>query len=148
VTARLLAVAAGEVERIQDQCPLVWRRQVPGFFRVAQPAAAVLQNLPDNALLLTGRGTVTSELQAVECHPAIITLPRVSTTPLALAPDQPYSGNAPLAATQAGWPEIAPRRFQPQWPSAADQDPQSAWPPPRQPSQPRWRDDFPPDQRA
>jgi hypothetical protein len=43
---------------------------------------AVLQNLPDNALLLTTKGTISADLQAVECHPSIITLPRASTKPL------------------------------------------------------------------
>lgn len=46
---------------------------------------AVLQRLPDNALLLTTRPAGTG-LQPVECHPAIVTLPNVSTTPLAPAP--------------------------------------------------------------
>jgi hypothetical protein len=48
---------------------------------------AVLQNLPDNALLLPTRGA--GRLAAVECHPAIITLPGVSTTPLFPAQTRP-----------------------------------------------------------
>ena len=40
---------------------------------------AVLQNLPDQALLLVTRGSGRPVLQPVECDPAIITLPRVST---------------------------------------------------------------------
>jgi hypothetical protein len=43
---------------------------------------AVLQNLPDHALLLVTRGPGGPALQPVECDPAIITLPRVSTMPL------------------------------------------------------------------
>lgn len=38
----------------------------------------VLQNLPDNALLLVTR---SAGMQSVECHPAIVTLPGVSMTP-------------------------------------------------------------------
>ena len=45
----------------------------------------VLQNLPDTALLMTGRLAGTG-LQPVECHPAIVNLPHVSTTTLAPAP--------------------------------------------------------------
>jgi hypothetical protein len=45
-----------------------------------EPAA--LLNLPDNALLLTGCGTLGVDLQAVECHPSIIALPGASTKPL------------------------------------------------------------------
>lgn len=45
----------------------------------------VLQNLPDYALLLTERGRTGSRVRAVECDPAILTLPGVSTRPLAPA---------------------------------------------------------------
>ena len=43
---------------------------------------AVLQNLPDHALLLVTRGPGGPALQPIECDPAIITLPRVSSSPL------------------------------------------------------------------
>lgn len=43
---------------------------------------AVLQNLPDQALLLVTRGPGGPVLTSVECDPAIVTLPRVSTAPL------------------------------------------------------------------
>lgn len=46
----------------------------------------VLQSLPDHALLLMNRGTAGSDLQPVECDPAIVTLPRVSTPPLTAVP--------------------------------------------------------------
>jgi hypothetical protein len=46
---------------------------------------AVLQSLPDHALLLTVRGPSGPELRAVECDPAISALPGVSTRPLAPA---------------------------------------------------------------
>jgi hypothetical protein len=49
----------------------------------------VLQNLPDNALLLVTRAARTG-MQSVECHPAIVTLPGVSMTPAPpLADHQP-----------------------------------------------------------
>jgi hypothetical protein len=51
----------------------------------------VLQNLPDNALLLVTR-TARTGMQSVECHPAIVTLPGVSMTPgpgLVEPPSQP-----------------------------------------------------------
>jgi hypothetical protein len=81
---------------------------------------AVLQNLPDNALLLTAR-PAGAGLQPVECHPAIITLPNVSTAPL-----NPAAG-------QAGRPQIAPRTSQPQWPQPPDREPaRPPWPPPRE----------------
>jgi hypothetical protein len=47
---------------------------------------AVLQNLPDHALLLTARGRSGPRLRAVECDPDIIALPNVSTSPLAPVP--------------------------------------------------------------
>ena len=43
---------------------------------------SVLQNLPDQALLLVTRGSGGPALTSVECDPAIVTLPRVSTAPL------------------------------------------------------------------
>jgi hypothetical protein len=43
---------------------------------------AVLQNLPDQALLLVTRGSGGPVLTSVECDPAIVTMPRVSTAPL------------------------------------------------------------------
>ena len=43
---------------------------------------SVLQHLPDHALLLTVAGRTGPGLQAVECDPAIVTLPGVSTRPL------------------------------------------------------------------
>ena len=43
---------------------------------------AVLQNLPDQALLLVTRGSGGPVLRSVECDPAIVTLPRVSARPL------------------------------------------------------------------
>jgi hypothetical protein len=50
---------------------------------------AVLQNLPDRALLLTVRGPSGSRLRAVECDPAIVALPGVSIRPLAVPRARP-----------------------------------------------------------
>jgi hypothetical protein len=86
---------------------------------------AVLQNLPDNALLLVGPPAGTS-LQPVECHPAIITLPNFSTTPLNLADARYRPGAGSLAANPAAQPEIAPRQHQPRWPQQ-DTEPETAW---------------------
>lgn len=82
----------------------------------------VLQNLPDNALLLAARPTGTNP-QPVECHPSIITLPHVSTTPLRPVPGRPPAAT-PLPDGQESWPQLEPRRYQPQWPlPAADDQP-------------------------
>jgi len=78
---------------------------------------AVLQNLPDNALLLAARPAGTSP-QPIECHPAIITLPHVSAAPLSPPPGH------------AGRPQIAPRTGRPRWPQPLIPEPaQTPWPP-------------------
>lgn len=60
----------------------------------------VLQSLPDHALLLMHRSPTGPGLQLVECDPAIVTLPRVSTTPLT-----PVPAHAEIpAAAPAAWP--------------------------------------------
>jgi hypothetical protein len=76
---------------------------------------AVLQHLPDHAVLLVTRGAAGPVLQPAECDPAIVTLPRVSAAPLpdpgrALPADEdrPPSLAAPAAASaSAGWPARA-----------------------------------------
>ena len=105
---------------------------------------AVLQDLPDNALLLTARPAGTS-LQPVECHPAIITLPHVSTTPLQDGP--PRAAVTPLAAGygQQSWPGLAPREYQPQ---PAVQDGWAAWQPGRREAPPLWSRDDPPERHT
>jgi hypothetical protein len=80
----------------------------------------VLQNLPDNALLLAARPAGTSP-QPVECHPSIITLPHVSTAPFG-----PVAAHARPAAVPAetAWPQLAPRNLQPRLPlPTADERP-------------------------
>jgi hypothetical protein len=105
---------------------------------------AVLQDLPDNALLLIRRGSTGSQLQPVECDPAILTLPDVTLTPLDRQPAavRPAPAQPP---PQPGWPQLAPRQHQPRWPQPPDSQPQPAWPPRRQPPRPLWQHDQPPD---
>ena len=55
---------------------------------------SVLQNLPDHALLLTVPGRTGPDLRALECDPAIVTLPGVSTRPLVPARVPAQSGAA------------------------------------------------------
>jgi len=72
---------------------------------------AVLQHLPDYAVLLVTRGPAGPVLQSVECDPAIVTLPRVSAAPLP-DPARRLSGDAApapsiapgTAPVSAGWP--------------------------------------------
>jgi hypothetical protein len=82
---------------------------------------AVLQNLPDQALLLVTRGSGGPVLQPVECDPAIITLPRATTGPLPGLGDllsaatgtvpvaQPACGrtSSPADTSGQGWPAWA-----------------------------------------
>ena len=69
---------------------------------------AVLQNLPDHALLLAVRGPAGPQLQAVECDPAIATLPGVSGRPLGQVP-QVGAAELPRAAP-VGWSASAVRQ--------------------------------------
>jgi hypothetical protein len=67
---------------------------------------AVLQHLPDHAVLLVTRGPAGPVLQSAECDPAIVTLPRVSADPLpdpaaALPADSAAAGAASLGAASA-----------------------------------------------
>jgi hypothetical protein len=71
----------------------------------------VLQNLPDNALLLVTR-TARTGMQSVECHPAIVTLPGVSMTPA------PPSGVGPPAAAPPAPVDQPPAEPPPQPPAA------------------------------
>lgn len=84
----------------------------------------VLQHLPDNALLLVADGAMGPDLRAVECHPAIVTMPNVSTMPFPVA--QPWQ---PPAAAGPDWAQIAGPPERPQWPP-----PQAAPQPARLPS--------------
>jgi hypothetical protein len=100
----------------------------------------VLQQLPDNALLLADRGAFRADLRAVECHPSIITLPHASTRPLPQAGYELH-GIAPPAMAGQSRPRIEPQRYQPQWP--LDNRAKLGKAPPR----PSWQRDEPPGQR-
>ena len=90
----------------------------------------VLQNLPDQALLLVTRGSGGPVLQPVECDPAIITLPTASTTPLpsrtdARAVDPAAAPGAHPACAQAPGPAIGDPDA---WPAWARREPVPAQP--------------------
>jgi hypothetical protein len=94
---------------------------------------AVLQRLPDTALLLAtpdGLGTV---VQPVECHPAIITLPQATTAPLGPAATSHPVGVIPPAG--ASYPELVPREPQPDLAQQPLEDGRPAWPPQDPPAQ-------------
>ncbi len=61
----------------------------------------VIQDLPDYALLLVKRDGRGSVVQAVECDPAIVTLPRVTMDPLPMVP-LPHPSEAASTAGQLG----------------------------------------------
>ena len=94
----------------------------------------ILQNLPDNALLLPAHGTAGSDIAAVECDPQIITLPG-ATASLATADEPATMRQVPNTST---WPQIAPADRQPAWPTWQDSPADSlpTWPP--QQAAPRW----------
>jgi hypothetical protein len=96
---------------------------------------AVLQNLPDQALLLVTRGSGRPVLQPVECDPAIVTLPGVSTVPLpdpAAAPaGTPAAPHPQAARDQARRPGLAGQTGWPAW-----ADPGAAAGPPELPPVP------------
>lgn len=72
---------------------------------------ADLQNLSDHALLPAVRGPAGPQLRAVECDPAMATLPGISGGPLAPVP-QVSAAQLPQAAA-AGWPGSAVRQSNP-----------------------------------
>lgn len=100
-----------------------------------------LQNLPDYALLLADRSGGTLQLRAVECDPAIITMPGVSTMPLPPPGSLTHAGSPPAVtnmANQAG-PAIAPPEQHPAgWDDPTSCEPVPTWPPDEQPPQPPW----------
>jgi hypothetical protein len=99
----------------------------------------VLQNLPDNALLLITRNP-GNPLQPVECQPDIITLPGVASTPLSTDPGILPTARHPGARESR--PQIAPRRSQPLWPQPPASDVGSEW---RRPGSATSWQDHPPD---
>jgi hypothetical protein len=115
-----------------------------------EPAA--LQNLPDYALLLADRSGNALKLRAVECDPAIITLPGASAAPLPPPGSLSYSGvphygDAPSALMDHADPAIAGAgQYQTGWPDPANSEPEPAWPG-EQPQLPWWQHNQPPDHR-
>jgi hypothetical protein len=106
----------------------------------------VLQNLPDTAMLLCGRDRDGIQVQAVDCHPGIITLPGASTQPLQPAGALPAA--APDFGEAGGHPQIEPRpqwltedaegdQAEPAWHAMNDEGP--VWPPPDPPDPRAWR---------
>jgi hypothetical protein len=79
-----------------------------------QVEPAVLQNLPDCALLLADRSAGNLQVRTVECDPDILTLPRASLTPLAPhSPSWQPGGGLPYPPAPAEMPapaEPPPRR--------------------------------------
>jgi hypothetical protein len=88
----------------------------------------VLQNLPDHALLLAARGPAGPQLQAVECDPAIATLPGLTSQPSAPAP-------VPVPA-DTGAAQLAPAA-PPSWPASPARQSRNATLPPTPSQGPR-----------
>jgi hypothetical protein len=111
-----------------------------------------LQNLPEYALLLADRSGNALKLRAVECDPAITTLPEASAAPLPPSGGLGYSGaprygDAPSALMNHADPAVAPvGQYQTDWSDPADPEPQPARPS-EQPEPPWWQWNQPPDQR-
>jgi hypothetical protein len=108
------------------------RQRVCGY--AVEPAA--LQNLPDCALLLADRAGETLRLHAVECDPAIITLPGASTAPLPLPGSIPPA--LPDTMDPAGPAIDAAGQYQAEWQEPAAEEPDPDWPPEEQPPDPPW----------
>jgi hypothetical protein len=93
---------------------------------------AVLQNLPDHALLLAVRRPAGPRLQAVECAPDIAALADVSSRP-------PAHPSMPAYTNAASLPSAAPHR----WPASPGWQPRTTHlsqpPPPRGPRRPPGR---------
>jgi hypothetical protein len=109
-----------------------------------------LQDLPEYALLLADRSGATLQLRAVECDPAIITLPGASTTPLPQPGSLAHAGMPPAVTDMANQaaPAIAPPvQYSTGWEDLGAGEPQPAWPPDEQPEPPWWQRNQPPDQQ-
>ena len=103
-----------------------------GYEYAVEPTA--LQNLPDCALLLADRADGNLRLHAVECDPAIITLPGASTAPL------PPPGTLAYGNTMnpAGPAIDASGQYPAEWQEPAAGEPEPDWPPDEQPPDPPW----------
>ncbi len=112
---------------------------------------AVLQNLPECALLLADRSGATLQLRAVECDPAIITMPGASTAPLP-PPGSHRHGTPPQhghPASLANYPDpaITAVQYHTDWTDPDCPEPEPAWPD-EPPELPWWKPDQPPDYRS
>jgi hypothetical protein len=109
-----------------------------------------LQNLAECALLLADRTGGTLAMRAVECDPAIITLPGASIAPLPPPGSLGYSSGPPLvdAGNPAGPAILAPGQYGAGWDQPGTEEPQPAWRVDEQPpEQPWWLRNQPPDRR-
>jgi hypothetical protein len=79
---------------------------------------AVLQNLPDGALLLADRGAPGADPLAVECDPVIVTLPGFSDQSLAPVSEHHHIAPHRTASVTDWWPGDS-QREQPAWPGQA-----------------------------
>jgi hypothetical protein len=110
---------------------------------------ALLQNLPEHALLLADRSGASLQLRAIEYDPAIINLPGASAMPFP-PPGSLHDGSAPPPIPtnydQAG-SAIAPAdQYPADWQESGDLDYEPAWPG-EEPELPWWHRNQPPDQR-
>jgi hypothetical protein len=101
----------------------------------------VLQSLPDHALLLITRAAPGPDLRPVECDPAIITLPRVSTKPHvpvaeAAQHHQPAQGQGPAQVPEPAQSSVPAQAAGAQWPAL--DSPQVTVDPLGQPAQPAY----------
>jgi hypothetical protein len=110
-----------------------------GYEYAVEPTA--LQNLPDCALLLADRASGNLRLHAVECDPAIITLPGASTAPLPPPASLSYGGTPPAVADTmhpAGPAIDASGQYPAEWQEPSGGEPGPHWPPDDQPPDPPW----------
>jgi len=112
---------------------------VRGCEYAVEPTA--LQNLPDCALLLADRADGSLRLHAVECDPAIITLPGASTAPLPPPASLSYGGMPPAVAdamNPAGPAIDVSGQYPAEWQDPPAGEPEPDWPPDEQPPDPPW----------
>ena len=91
----------------------------------------VLQNLPEQALLLADRSPGSLRLRTVECAPSIITFPGASTTPLPSPPALPQAGPATIIGANTAGQALGPAgsSIAPDWPDVTGHDIRPPWPP-------------------
>jgi hypothetical protein len=91
----------------------------------------VLQNLPEQALLLADRTPGSLRLRAVECDPAIITLPGASTIPLPPPPAMTQGGPPAVNSTNTAARPLSPASNPnaSEWPQPDATDAVPTWPP-------------------